>query len=101
MLVHRRPPLRVYKSTPYEVIDNPRLALRKGDIVQIPDSKPFPKYSRKQFAVVINRLRQIRSLRYKRFYNYKTEVMMLTGSRKGHIRAYGPSYGSLNFCKYL
>lgn len=93
--------LRVYKSTPYEVIDNPRLTLRKGDIVQIPDSPRFPEYSRNQFAVVINRLRQIRSLRIKRFYNYKTEVMMLTGSRKGHIRSYGPSNGSLNLCKFI
>ena len=88
---------REYVTTNYYIIDNPRLKLRRGDIILLPNRKWVPKYAKEQFAVVLERYRQTRSYSYVTYYNYKTKVMMLTGSKKGHVRTYGSPYGpSLN-----
>lgn len=88
--------------TNYQIIDSPRLTLRRGDIILLPDSYWVPKYAKKQFAVVLERYQQTKTSGSIIFYNYKAKVMMLTGPRKGHVRTYGSPFGpSLNYHKFL
>lgn len=93
---------RGYVTTNYQKIDSPRLTLRRGDILLLPKSYWVPKYAKEQFAVVLERYRQTKTSGSKTYYNYKAEVMMLTGPRKGHVRTYGSPYGpNLNHHKFL
>jgi len=93
---------REYVMTNYQKIDNPKLLLRRGDIILLPKCHWVPKYAKEQFAVVLERYRRIRTSGSETYYNYKTEVMMLTGSRKGHVRTYGSPFGpTLNPHKFL
>lgn len=93
---------REYVTTSYQKINSPRLTLGQGDIILLPKSDWVPKYAKEQFAVVLERYRQTKTSGPETYYNYRTEVMMLTGPRKGHVRTYGSPFGpSLNPHKFL
>jgi hypothetical protein len=70
-----------------EVKDNPRLLVRKGDIVRIPDTDNYPKYARGEYAVVLSRYRYIKH-KYIKYIDYGAVVMFITGERKGHSRRF-------------
>jgi len=94
--------MREYVTTNYQKIDNPRLALRRGDIILLPKSSWVPKYAKEQFAVILERYRQTKTSGRTTYRNYKSKVMMLTGPRKGHVRTYGSPFGPhLTYYKYL
>jgi len=93
---------REYVTTSYQKIDSSRLALRRGDIILLPELDWVPKYAKNQFAVVLERYRQTKTSGSIIYRNYRTKVMMLTGPRKGHTRIYGSPFGPhLTFYKYL
>jgi hypothetical protein len=86
-----------------EVKDSPRLKLRRGDLVRIPDSQKFSKVSRNEFAVVLSRYK------YNKYYpgcddkiifrDYGCEVLFITGPLKGKVRRF---FVKLNEnCKYI
>lgn len=70
-----------------EVKDNPRLKVRRGDIIQIPNTENFPKYARGEFAVVLGRYRYIKH-KYIKYIDYGAEVMFVSGSMKGYVRRF-------------
>ena len=92
--------------------DNPTMMLRKGDIIQFNSGffkrlhgwpswflqeeekkqywrkdKRTPVYARDQYAVVAGRYRKIK-FKYHHFTDYGVVIMMLTGTKAGHIRNY-------------
>lgn len=70
-----------------EVKDNPRLLIRKGDVVRIPNTDNFPKYARGEYAVVLSRYRYIKH-KFMKFIDYGAVVMFITGERKGYSRRF-------------
>ena len=69
-------------------VDVSRARLKPGDIILIPDKKIFPKTSRNQFAVVLRRYK-IKNYVQKwdiTFWHYGSEIMYLTGLKRGQIR---------------
>jgi hypothetical protein len=94
--------------------DSPRQYWRKGDIVRFDNGKkdsmgdtwqqwfmteedylntlPWngltPKYAEKQYAVVAGRYRVVKDKHGYIFKDYGVIVMMITGSKKGHIRKF-------------
>lgn len=84
MDLHYATPCRVEYQ---EVKDNPRLKLRKGDLIRIPNTDNFPKYARGEFAVVLSRYRYIKH-KYKNYIDYGAVVMFVSGQRKGYSRRF-------------
>jgi ribosome-associated protein YbcJ (S4-like RNA binding protein) len=78
-----------------EVKDSPRLKVRRGDLIRIPDSEIFSKVSRNQFAVVLDRYKYNKKLQGSDkiwFRDYGCEVLFVTGSLKGKVRRF---YGKI------
>lgn len=78
-----------------EVKDSPRLHVRRGDLIRIPDTEVFPKIAREQFAVVLSRYRYDKTWPGDKkvwFRDYGCEVLFITGVLKGQVRRY---YGKI------
>lgn len=71
----------------YQIVDNNKLKLRKGDIIRIPNTDSFPKYARGEFAVILERYRYTKH-KYLIYHDYGCVVMFVSGERKGHIRRF-------------
>jgi hypothetical protein len=50
--------------------------------------KRIPMYARSEYGMMISRYKWIKDKGYKVFYDYGSIIMMLTGSKAGHIRRY-------------
>jgi len=96
-----------------EVKDSSRLDRRKGDIVLFGTSyklfddyrdwyytnedkkiygklnKFVPRYANEELGMVVGRHRWLNVKSFGTFRNYGTTVMMISGSKKGHLRKYG------------
>lgn len=75
----------------YEIVDNDRMTLRKGDIIKFSSyiSRKYPLYAYGEFGVVLERYRIKKEKPTGTFYDYCTVIMMLTGVKKGHITKMG------------
>lgn len=85
----------------YEIVeDNPRLGLRKGDIVRFSHSPIFPKEIRGEMGVVLERFKLVKDKGYHTFQDYGAIVMIITGEMKGKIRKYFSDYGLSGSLKF-
>lgn len=95
-----------------EVKDSPRLDYRKGDIVLFGTCyRPFwdyrdwyytdkdkkihgklnyhvPRYANEKLGMIVGRYRWLNVKSFGTYRNYGTTVMMISGSKKGHLRKY-------------
>ncbi len=81
----------------YEIIDNDKLKLRRGDIIRIPkDRYELSRHYREQFAVVLDRFKITKNKPHGTFIDYGVVLMMISGDKKGNIFKAGsmriPSY---------
>ena len=78
----------------YEIIDNDKLFLRKGDIFKFEETPcvgKLPLYAIGQFGVILERYRIFKQKSIGSFNDYGAVVMMLSGKRKGHIAKFSSS----------
>jgi len=107
----------IFQRTFEAVLDSKKLSSRKGDIIKFnsgyhknnfydwrewfvnqEDKKKFyrrnkkiPFYAMNEYGIVINRYRVVK-YKYRTFADYGVIIMMLTGSKPGHIRKYYTTY---------
>jgi len=67
-----------------ELDSNSRTQIKRGDIVELPDTQGIPKYAKGCFGVVTKRYKTVKRLLDSHpYYNYGVELMLLDGPKKG------------------
>jgi len=72
----------------YELVsDSDRLALRRGDIIQLSNSENLGKHLRGQFAIILLRYRIVKCKEKNHvFKDYFSVIMLTSGPKKGLVR---------------